>query len=87
MQLGYSIICIVVQADQISHHPLSAPKVSKARTMTSEIKRKLAENRLTKPLFDTEVFTRYIEAAYRAMYDRYQVGLPPDHIVVCAEDI
>ena len=49
------------------------------------IKRKLAENRLTKPLFDTELFTRHIEAAYRARYDRDQVGLPPDHIVVCAE--
>jgi protein O-GlcNAc transferase len=49
------------------------------------IKRKLAENRLSKPLFDTELFTRHIEAAYRAMYDRYQVGLPPDHIVVFGE--
>jgi predicted O-linked N-acetylglucosamine transferase (SPINDLY family) len=46
------------------------------------IKRKLAENRLTTPLFDTKRFTKHIEAAYIAMYERHQAGLAPDHIVV-----
>ena len=46
------------------------------------IKRKLANNRLTTSLFDTALFTRRIEAAYVAMYDRYRSGLPPDHIRV-----
>lgn len=48
------------------------------------IRNRLERNRLTTPLFDTELFARHIEAAYRAMYDRYQAGLPPDHIVVSA---
>jgi predicted O-linked N-acetylglucosamine transferase (SPINDLY family) len=46
------------------------------------IKRKLAGNRLTTPLFDTKRFTKHIEAAYTAMYERHQAGLPPDHIVI-----
>ncbi len=46
------------------------------------IKHKLAENRLTTPLFDTKLFTKHIEAAYTAMYERHQAGLSPDHIVV-----
>jgi protein O-GlcNAc transferase len=46
------------------------------------IKDKLARNRLTTPLFDTELFTRHIESAYKKMYERYQAGLPPDHIHV-----
>jgi predicted O-linked N-acetylglucosamine transferase (SPINDLY family) len=46
------------------------------------IKRRLAENRLTTPLFDTELFTQHIEAGYTAMYERYQAGLPPDHIYI-----
>jgi predicted O-linked N-acetylglucosamine transferase (SPINDLY family) len=46
------------------------------------IKRKLAENRLTTPLFNTKFFTKHIEAAYTAMYERHQAGLAPDHIVV-----
>lgn len=46
------------------------------------IKRKLAENRLSAPLFDTRLFTKHIEAAYAAMVERHQAGLAPDHIVV-----
>ena len=46
------------------------------------IKRKLAENRLTTPLFDTKLFTKHIEAAYSAMYERHQASLAPDHIVI-----
>ena len=46
------------------------------------IKQKLWHNRLKKPLFDTHLFARHIEAAYIVMYERYQAGLPPDHIHV-----
>jgi predicted O-linked N-acetylglucosamine transferase (SPINDLY family) len=46
------------------------------------LRRKLVANRLTTPLFDTERLTRHIEAAYLAMYERCQAGLPPDHIFV-----
>jgi protein O-GlcNAc transferase len=46
------------------------------------IRRKLADNRLTAPLFDTRRFTSHIETAYLAMYERYQADLPPDHIYV-----
>jgi protein O-GlcNAc transferase len=44
------------------------------------IKRKLANNRLTTPLFDTELYARRLDAAYAAMYERYRAGLSPDHI-------
>jgi predicted O-linked N-acetylglucosamine transferase (SPINDLY family) len=47
-----------------------------------EIKDKIGRSRQTTPLFDTKLFTRHIEAAYEAMYLRYQVGLPPDVIKV-----
>jgi protein O-GlcNAc transferase len=46
------------------------------------IKTELSENRLRAPLFNTALYTKHIEAAYGAMYERYQAGLPPDHIVV-----
>ena len=48
----------------------------------NSIKSKLAENRLTTPLFDTPLFTRHLEDAYREMYDRYQNDLPPNHIEI-----
>ncbi len=45
-----------------------------------EIKERLQRNRLTTPLFDIQSFTRHIEAAYTAMYARYQADMPPEHI-------
>jgi protein O-GlcNAc transferase len=49
------------------------------------LKRKLAANRLTHPLFDTALFTKNIEAAYVAMWKRHQAGLAPEHIQVSYE--
>jgi protein O-GlcNAc transferase len=48
----------------------------------SAIKSKLASNRLTTPLFDTQRFTKHIEAAYTAIYERHQANLPPNNIDV-----
>jgi protein O-GlcNAc transferase len=46
------------------------------------IKRKLAENRFTKPLFNTNLYTRHIESAFATMYQRHQDGALPGHIHV-----
>jgi len=46
------------------------------------IKEKLSRNRLTAPLFDTPLYTMHLEAAYEAMYQRHNKGLPPDHIEI-----
>ena len=46
------------------------------------IRRELERNRSTTPLFNTSLYTKHIETAYDAMYERYQAGLSPDQIVV-----
>jgi len=46
------------------------------------IRRKLAANRLTYPLFDTDRFRRHIEAAYRTMWERWQRGESPESFAV-----
>jgi protein O-GlcNAc transferase len=46
------------------------------------IRHRLADNRLTAALFDTQRSTRHIEAAYTAMYERHLAGLAPDHIFI-----
>jgi len=46
------------------------------------IKQKLEINRLSTPLFDTQLFTQNIESAYKQMIARYHAGLEPDHIEV-----
>jgi predicted O-linked N-acetylglucosamine transferase (SPINDLY family) len=52
------------------------------RERLSSIRDRLEKNRLTKPLFDTALFARHIEAAYEAMFRRHQAGLPPDDITI-----
>jgi predicted O-linked N-acetylglucosamine transferase (SPINDLY family) len=46
------------------------------------IKRRLADNRLTTPLFDTALLTQHIEMAYTAIHQRRQAGLAPDHVYI-----
>src|SRR4029079_15567451 len=41
------------------------------------LKTKLAANRVTRPLFDTETFTHNLEAAYIAMWQLTKRGEPP----------
>ena len=48
----------------------------------SAIKKKLSENRLTAPLFDTTLFTKHLESAYTKMMERYWEDLPPEHIYI-----
>lgn len=50
----------------------------------ASLKAKLAHHRLIQPLFNTELFTRHIEAAYSAMWQRHQAGLAPDHLLIPA---
>jgi predicted O-linked N-acetylglucosamine transferase (SPINDLY family) len=44
------------------------------------IRRKLARNRLTAPLFDTAQFTRNLEYAYTQVFERVRANLPPENV-------
>jgi predicted O-linked N-acetylglucosamine transferase (SPINDLY family) len=46
------------------------------------LRRRLAANKTTQPLFDIAVFTRHIERAYQMMHERHRAGKLPEHIVV-----
>jgi predicted O-linked N-acetylglucosamine transferase (SPINDLY family) len=59
---------------------LDPPRLAAIRTT-------LGRHRLTKPLFDTRLYARHLEAAYASIYDRYQQDLPPDNIRVTTGDI
>ena len=51
-------------------------------TKLKAIKTKLDRNRLITPLFNTQLYTKHIEAAYTQMYERFRADLPPDHIYI-----
>ena len=46
----------------------------------AHIRQTLAENRLTRPLFDTRLYAQYLEAAYAQMYERHQADLAPEDL-------
>jgi predicted O-linked N-acetylglucosamine transferase (SPINDLY family) len=60
----------------------TAIELAKNPSKFKAIKDKLKHNKFTKPLFNTPEFTKHIETAYWVMYERYQAGLPPDHIYI-----
>jgi predicted O-linked N-acetylglucosamine transferase (SPINDLY family) len=51
----------------------------------SALRQKLADNRLTAPLFDARRTTRNIEAAYQAMMERHRAGLKPESLDIAGQ--
>lgn len=59
-----------------------AVELAKDSKLLGAIRRRLANNRLTTPLFDSRAFVRDLESAYTRISERYRAGLPPEHIYV-----
>ena len=57
-------------AVELAHNPIKL----------KQLKDKLAANRLTAPLFNTDLFSTHIEQAYTLMFERYQADFPADHL-------
>ena len=89
-RMGASLLRAVGLPDLVteteSDYEELAVKVGAHPELARELKERLWRNRLNTPLFDTAAFTRYLEAAFTAMYARYEAGLPPDHICVPREN-
>ena len=59
-----------------------ALELAREPALLNSIKARLAGNRTSFPFFDTARFTRHIEAAYTAMWQRQQRGEPPQSFVI-----
>jgi len=68
--------------DNQEEYEALAIELAKNPRRLADIKSKLANNRLTAPLFDTPLFTKNLEAAYIKMYERNKADLQPDHIII-----
>lgn len=85
-RVAAGLLSAVRLPELIAHSP--AEYEAQAMTLATDapllaaIRRKLADQRLTTPLFDAALFTKRIEAAYDAIIDRHRSGLPPDHIAI-----
>jgi predicted O-linked N-acetylglucosamine transferase (SPINDLY family) len=48
----------------------------------ANLRQKLADNRLTTPLFDTRRYTEHLESAFTTIYERHHAGLPIESLDV-----
>ncbi len=68
--------------DSLDGYEARALALARAPGELAHLKERLARNRFTFPLFDTERFRRHIEAAYVTMWERCERGLPPASFAV-----
>jgi protein O-GlcNAc transferase len=64
-------------ADDLARYEQLALELARNAQVLAGYRERLARNRLTQPLFDTERFRRHIEQAYLRMWDLHQRGEPP----------
>ena len=69
-------------AESPSAYESMALNLARDPAALAKLKAKLARNRPACPLFDTKRFTRDLEAAFAAMWERHQQGLPPASFAV-----
>lgn len=83
-RVSASLVTAVGVPELIVRSPLEhralALRLANDRAALASVRARLADNRLTTPLFDSRLFVRHLEAAYEAMWRRAVAGLPPDHI-------
>lgn len=66
--------CILPDLDAYEH---AAVELASDPSRLARLRDRLARNRLTTPLFDTEARVRQLEAAFAEMWRRHLAGLPP----------
>jgi predicted O-linked N-acetylglucosamine transferase (SPINDLY family) len=70
--------------DSLDAYEALALELARDREHLSQLRQKLARQRVSAPLFDTAGYTRDLEAAYIGMYESQQRGEPPSSFAVGA---
>ena len=69
-------------APSMADYEAIALQLAQDRARLDALRSKLAEQRLSCALFDTDAFRRHLESAFETMWRRQQDGLPPAHFSV-----
>jgi len=79
--LGFAELVTFSWADYESTACDLATNPTRLRTLRD----KLAQRRTSHPFFDTDRYRRYLESAYRTMWERHAAGMPPAAFAVSAD--
>jgi protein O-GlcNAc transferase len=72
--------------ESLAEYETLALKLATTPVMLADLRSKLARNRHTHPLFDTDRFRRHLESAYTTMYQRWSRGEAPASILVSPQE-
>jgi len=85
-RVAASLLSAIGLAELITENPNAyealALRLAREPGLLKDLRARLAQNRATAPLFDTERLRRHIEAAYRQMWEIAQRGEVPRHFAV-----
>jgi predicted O-linked N-acetylglucosamine transferase (SPINDLY family) len=85
-RVGASLLCSVglreLIADSVFEYESLARELARDRDRLAKIRTKLARNRKTHALFNTQRFTRKLESAFTTMWERHRRGLAPASFAV-----
>jgi protein O-GlcNAc transferase len=70
----------------LEEYEAQALRLAREPDLLRNYRNRLAENRSTRPLFDTDRYRRYIEAAYRHMWELWQNREQPKSFEVAARE-
>ncbi|MCC6887116.1 MAG: tetratricopeptide repeat protein [Hyphomicrobiales bacterium] len=80
-RVGASLLRAAGLGDLVTHslddYEALARRLASAPAMLADVRSRLAADRLTCALFDTDRFRRHMETAYRTMWETWQRGEPP----------
>jgi len=68
--------------DSLEEYERRALEFASNRALLQRVREKIAQNRRTAPLFDTDLFRKQIESAYITMYERQRRGERPQGFTV-----
>ena len=69
-------------ADSLDHYKAIAIQLAKNKNELFSIKEKLSIKKITSPLFNTNLFTKNLEKAYKIIYTRHLNNLSPENIEI-----
>jgi len=72
-------------AHSIDEYRSLALKLATDRELLGRMKAKAVQSRSASPLFDTAGFTRDLEKALLAMWERHSARLPPEHMAIAGD--
>jgi len=69
----------------VAHYQHAVLELAASPELRESFRTRIAAARLNSPLFDSDRYTRDIEALYVRIAERHAAGLPPDHLIAAVD--